>query len=191
MTDRLSAMLAAIDAANALDPTLERDGAAEQPAALLYGQRMSAELDRLAPNAPELLRIAARGQHIERWKMPRTAYPEGRAGYLDWRRAQAVFHGERVGGLMAEAGYAPEDGARVGAMLRKEGIKRDPEVQLLEDVICFVFVRWYLGAFAAKHAEEDVVRIVGKTARKMSGEARRRMLAEFDLAPVMAAAIRP
>ncbi len=52
-----------IDAANAADPTLE-DGT---PAALLYGQRMSVELERLIPEASPVLRIAELGQHVELW----------------------------------------------------------------------------------------------------------------------------
>ena len=45
-------------------------------------------------------------------------------------------------------------------MLRKEGIKRDPQVQKLEDVICFVFLKWYFAPFAAKHSAEKIQRIV-------------------------------
>jgi len=182
---RLAAALAAIDAANAADPGREGDA----PAALLYGERMSAELARLFPAASDHLRIAARGQHVERWKLPREDYPEGRAGYLAWRAEQGRRHAARVDGLMAEAGYPEPDRARVAALLRKEGIKRNPETQALEDVICFVFLRWYFAAFAAKHPDEEILRIVAKTARKMSPEARARALAEFDLPPPLAAAI--
>ena len=181
---RLAAVLAAVDAANAADPDVE--GGA--PAALVYGERMSAELARLFPEASDQLRIAARGQHVERWKLPRADYPEGRAGYLAWRTEQARRHAARVDGFMAEAGYPEPDRARVAALLRKEGIKRNPETQALEDVICFVFLRWYFADFAAKHPDEDVQRIVAKTARKMSAEARARALAEFDLPPTLAAA---
>ena len=130
MSARLQAVLAAIDAANAADPTLE----VGRPAALLYGERMSDELARLRPEASEHLRIAVRGQHVERWRVPRGAYPEGRAGYLAWRTDQARAHAERVSGLMADAGYAEADRARVASLLRKEGIKRNPEAQMLEDV---------------------------------------------------------
>ena len=83
-----------------------------------------------------------------------------------------------------------EDGARVAAMLRKEGLKRDPEVQLLEDVICFVFLRWYAAGFLAGRTPDDAARIVAKTARKMSAEGRARALAEFDLPEALAAAFR-
>lgn len=186
MSGRLARVLAAIDAANAADPTLE-DG---EPAALLYGRRMSEELARLVPEPSEHLAIAARGQHVERWTVPRASYPEGREGYLAWRRALGAFHGERVAGLMAEAGYDAADGARVAAMLRKEGLKRDPEVQRLEDVICFVFLRWYAAGFLAGRAPEDAARIVAKTARKMSAEGRVRALAEFDLPEALAAGFR-
>ena len=74
------------------------------------------------------------------------------------------------------------------AMLRNEGIKRNDQVQALEDVICFVFVKWYFAPFAAKHSPEKVLDIVAKTARKMSPEARTRALSEFDLPADLAAA---
>ena len=173
----LAEALAAIDQANAADPNLEEG----RPAALLYGERMSAELARLFPGASEVLQIAARGQHVERWQVPRSDYPEGRAGYLAWRRDQGARHAERVAGIMANAGYGAADQDRVRALLRKEGIKRDADVQALEDVICFVFLKWYFAPFASKHAAEDVQRIVDKTARKMSPEGRARVLVEFDL----------
>lgn len=180
----------AIDEVNSEDPTLEPGiDHKPTPAALLYGQRMHSELMRVAPKANDLLRIAARGQHIARWKRPRTDYPEGREGYLKWRRDLGEYHATRVGAIMAHAGYAADNVERVGAMLRKEGLKRDPEVQQLEDVICLVFLRWYFAPFAAKHPAEDVLRIVEKTARKMSPACRTRVLEEFDLPPELRAAV--
>ena len=184
MTDRLENALAAIDAANADDPRMDEN----QPEAFLYGQRMSAECDRLFPNGSDVLKIASRGQHIERWILKRAHYPEGRSGYLTWRRELADHHAKRVGEIMADAGYVEDDIAQAGRMLRKQGIKRDTEVQALEDVICFTFLKWYFAPFAAKHTPEKVQGIVVKTARKMSPEARTRVLAEFDLPDELAAA---
>lgn len=183
---RLQTVLDAIDTANAADP----DKSEGEPAALLYGRRMSAELDRLFPAASDLLCIAARGQHIERWTSPRTDYPEGREGYLTWRRDLGAFHARRVGEIMASAGYGAEAIAHAGHMLRKEGIKRDADVQALEDVICFVFLRWYFLPFAEGRDAEELGRIVAKTARKMSPEGRARVLSEFDLPPAFAGAFR-
>jgi Domain of unknown function (DUF4202) len=185
MTKLLTAF-AAIDAANAADPTQEGG----QPAALLYGQRMTHELDRLFPDASEPLKIAARGQHIERWLLSRKDYPDGKEGYLAWRREQARRHAARVAGIMADAGYDAEAIAATEKMLRKEGIKRDAEVQALEDVICFVFFRWYFQPFAASRQPSDILDIVQKTARKMSAEGRARALAEFDLPAELSDALR-
>jgi Domain of unknown function (DUF4202) len=182
MGERFQRALDLIDAANAADPMGE---------ALVYGQRMTAELSRLVAGASEVLRIAARGQHVERWLLPRSDYPEGKAGYLDWRREQGRRHGARVAGIMAEAGYPATDSERVGVLLRKEGIKRDPEVQALEDVICFVFLKWYFAPFAADRDAEATLEIVRKTARKMSDEGRKRVLAEFGLPERLAAAFQP
>ena len=177
-------VFAAIDAANAADPRLE-DG---QPAELLYGRRMTAEQERLHPDATDALAIACRGQHIERWLLRRQDYPEGREGYLTWRREQGRRHAERVMGLMRDAGYAQDQVDHAGRMLRKEGIKRDPQVQALEDVACFTFIRHYLGDFATTQDPDALLSIVQKTARKMSSEARTRALAEFSMPAQFAAA---
>ncbi|WP_343222868.1 DUF4202 family protein [Paracoccus bogoriensis] len=177
MKTKLEAVLAAIDAANARDPNLI-DGT---PSELLYGQRMSAQQERLFPHASDVLRIACRGQHIERWNLPRSAYPEGRPGYLQWRQEQGRRHAERVAGLMRDAGYGDEDIAQARKLLTKQGLKRDPEVQALEDVICFTFIRWYLGDFARTQPDHKLPRIIEKTARKMSPWARARALSEFDI----------
>ena len=180
---RLDSALAAIDAANDADPDISEG----TPAARLYGERMTAELERLFPGSSEELRIAARGQHIERWTSPRANYPEGREGYLTWRRELGAFHAARVGEIMAEAGYDEDSIVKVGTMLRKEGIKRDPEVQALEDVICFTFLRWYFQPFAEGRDPAALEKIVAKTARKMSSVARARALKEFDLPAPFAA----
>lgn len=186
MTDQLTQVLNAIDAANSKDPRVDEG----QPEALLYGQRMSEECARLFPNALETLQIAARGQHVERWVLLRKDYPEGRAGYLTWRKDLAAHHAKTVAGFMADAGYDAESIEETEKMLRKEGIKRNELVQSLEDVICFVFLKWYFAPFAAKHAEDKVQRIVEKTARKMSEAGRVRVLQEFELPETLAAAFR-
>ena len=183
---RLDEAIAAIDAANAADP----DRSEGAPAALLYGQRMTEELERLFPDASDVLRIAARGQHNERWTSPRATYPEGREGYLAWRRDLAVYHARRVGQIMAGAGYGDEDIAIAGRMIRKDGIKRDARVQALEDVICFTFLRWYFLPFARERDPAELQRMVARTARKMSPRARALALREFDLPEPLAAAFR-
>ena len=163
-TPSFTAVIAAIDAANARDPVLE--GAV--PRALLYGQRMSAALAGFRPDASAALRIAARAQHIERWVIARASYPEGRVAYLSWRKALQQHHARRAGEIMAAAGYGPQEIARAGALLRKEGLKYGDEVQALEDVICLVFLRFEAPEFIAKHGDAKVREILAKTARKMS-----------------------
>ena len=192
MCSTLTTVLNAIDQANAQDPKLDRDDNDQDiPEALLYGVRMSNELDRLFGDAvSDVLKIACRGQHIERWKLLRADYPEGRAGYLTWRRDQGRAHGERLAGLMRDAGYDDHSCNRVGVLLRKEGLKRDPEVQMLEDTICMVFLKFYFAAFSQKHPFEKVVDIVAKTARKLSEGARNRVLLEFDLPEALENAVR-
>jgi len=165
---RLAAVIAAIDAANARDPNrIDIDGSPE-PAALCYGWRMSDTLARMAPDASLHLRIAARGQHIERWTTPRTNYPAGRAGYLGWRNHLKVFHAKRIGEIMAAAGFSAGDIARVGALVRKERLKRETEAQMLEDVACVVFLAYYVGDVMAKADDDKLAGILARTWHKMS-----------------------
>jgi hypothetical protein len=171
-TTRLYRAYAAIDAANARDPSsCEIDGRRE-PAELVYGRRMSETLARLDPAASDLLRIAVRGQHIERWTSPRKSYPEGRVGYLKWRKDLGDFHARRLAAIMAEAGYTAEEAARVGALVRKERLKLDPEAQTLEDAACVVFLMHYIGDFSAKTDQDKLAGILAKTWRKMSERGR-------------------
>lgn len=183
---KLTAVIEAIDAANAQDPRAHTG----EPEALLYGQRMTQEALRLFPDASQELQIAARGQHIERWVLKRADYPQGRAGYLKWRRDLGVHHATRVAEIMRNNGYDAATANTVGGMLRKEGIKRNVEVQMLEDVICVVFLKWYFTPFASQHEPAKVTSIVQKTARKMSAAARARVLDEFDLPNPLAEAFR-
>jgi hypothetical protein len=182
MSDRLQCALDAIDAANARDLNDE----AGEPAELVYGRRMSGALAALAPDASEHLQIAVRGQHIERWQSPRSAYPEGKAGYFAWRNAAKKRHAERLGQIMGTCGYDEAAIARVGALARKERLRSDPDVQTLEDVACLVFLRYYAERFAVKHAGEKVLDILVKTQRKMSPRGRAAGLGFGFPAPVLA-----
>jgi hypothetical protein len=166
-TTRYAAALAAIDAANAADPNRDEG----EPKELRYGRRMSAMLDRFAPEAPEAIQLAVRAQHIERWKTPRSSYPSGRTGYLQWRVAQYRFHADTTAQLLAAVGYDPATIECVRIAVGKQGIKIHAEAQMLEDVAALVFLEHYLADFAASHPDYDDDRwrtILGKTWRKMS-----------------------
>ncbi|MEM8606845.1 MAG: DUF4202 domain-containing protein [Myxococcota bacterium] len=165
---RLEEAIRRFDEANAEDPIIEDVDGRPFPKELVYGQRMSAWLDRFAPNAPEVVKLAARAQHIRRWEVPRDSYPEGRAGYLKWRTDLYKRHGDIAGEIMREVGYDDATIDRVKTLLRKRGLKTDPDVQLLEDVICLVFLRYYFHDFAQQHSEDKIVSIVHKTWKKMT-----------------------
>lgn len=179
---RLEEALRRFDEANEEDPNTEMVDGDELPKELVYGRRMSARLNVFAPNAPEVVQLAARAQHIRRWEVPRDSYPEGRAGYLKWRTDLYKRHGEIAGSIMEEVGYDDATIERVQNLLRKRGLKTDPDVQLLEDVICLVFLEHYFHDFARKHDEEKLIPIVQKTWKKMTEKAHAAAL-DLDYAP--------
>lgn len=174
--ERLQRALDLIDDANREDPRHECWQGQEYPQALLYGQRMSAWLARLAPEAGEAQRLAARAQHIRRWTVPRASYPATREGYLQWRSFLYRFHAEQAAAIAREAGYDETTVEAVKKMVGKQGIKRDANVQLIEDVACLVFLDHYFPDFAEEHNEDKLISIVRNTWRKMSNHARQAAL---------------
>ena len=165
---RLERAVAEFDQINAEDLRSELVDGRPEPKELLYARRMSETLAGFAPDASKELKLAVRAQHLARWRIPRSTFADGRDGYRKWRTELMARHAELAGGVLRHVGYDEKTVQRVGALLRKEGIKRDAEAQTLEDVACLVFFRFYLTEFATQHDDEKLVRILRKTWRKMS-----------------------
>ena len=179
-TPRFEAVIAAIDAANADDPRTTKVDGVDRPYEVVYAERMTERLEAMYPEASDILRIAARAQHIRRWDSPRASYPEGSGGYNDWRRACREHHGEVVGAIMTAHGYTADDAARVAMLIKKEQLKKDRESQALENVVDVVFVEHYFEEFLGKYSKYDddkIIDIVGKTLRKMSPKGHQAALA--------------
>lgn len=166
--NQLEKTLADFDNLNSQDPNKETLNGESIAKELLYSQRMSAQLHKFLDTPSEELQLAARSQHICRWKIPRNDYPMDRQGYKKWRLDLAIFHGETAGNVMLQNGYTEEQVQRVKDLLLKRSLKRDAEVQALEDVVCLVFLEFYLEDFASKHDEPKLIDIIQKTWNKMS-----------------------
>lgn len=172
MSEKLLAAFKAFDEYNARDPHQEFVDGKPVPKELLYGQRMSAKLMDYKPQASEALQLAARCQHIGRWEIPRNTFPMDRKGYLQWRSRLGVYHGDIASRLLKEVGYDDAAIEKVRFLLQKKELRQHhPETQILEDVICLVFIEFYLDEFAAQHTDEKVIDILKKTIAKMSPEA--------------------
>jgi len=160
--------IAEFDALNGKDPNIEVFGGTAYPKEVLYAQRMSQRLLAFAPNASEVLQLAARCQHLCRWEIARKEYPTGRVGYNKWRNTLKKLHAEKAGEVLTSVGYEEKLVERVQFLVLKKQLKKDEETQTLEDVICLVFLEFYFEKFAAGHTEEKVIDILRKTWRKMS-----------------------
>lgn len=172
---RFNQAIARMDAANAEDPNRDTADGHEYPKELLYAQRMSAMLGRYQPDASEVLQLAVRCQHIQRWKIPRSDYPMTRPGYHQWRTRLRDFHAEIAESILKDVGYDEDTIARVRSLLRKERLQQDAEVQTLEDVVVLVFLENYLEDFVRTHADYDeakLIDILRKSLRKMSERGR-------------------
>ena len=159
---------AQIDTKNAQDPNSELAQSIRYPKELLYSNRMYTRLMAFAPNASEAVQIASKAQHICRWEIARESYPMDRVGYLKWREELKKFHAKTTAAILEEVGYDVAFIARVCFLIEKKLLKKDEETQLLEDVICLVFLEFYFEAFVQKHDKEKMKNIILKTWNKMS-----------------------
>lgn len=174
---RFRCAIEGFDACNAEDPNTESTPGGAVAKELLYARRMSDRLSQFAPDAPEAVKLAARAQHICRWKIPRGDYPMTREGYRRWRRELGVLHAETAAEAMRKCGYDEATIEAVASILRKERLRSNPAAQTLEDVACLVFLEHYFEAFAPKHDEEKILNILRRTWMKMSADGRRAALA--------------
>ncbi|KAL1956629.1 hypothetical protein VTO42DRAFT_6976 [Malbranchea cinnamomea] len=168
MPTPFTSALERIDHEHSQDPNKITVDGKELPYELHYASKMTHYLTLHEPNASELLRLAVRAQHLRRWEIPRSSYPMDRQGYFAWRAAQKNKQAEHVREICVECGYSPEDAGRVASLVRKEGMKSDPECQILEDVACLVFLDDQFEEFRTKHDEEKIKSILKKTWAKMS-----------------------
>jgi hypothetical protein len=164
------------DKANSNDPNTEALNGKDYPKELLYSIRMTEKLSQFESRASESVRLAARCQHICRWEIPRDSFEMNRNGYLTWRRELAKFHAKKAMEILKEVGYSEEIINNVVFLLQKKQLKRNEETQLLEDVICLVFLEFYFERFSEKYSEEKLIDIVKKTWLKMSDRGRKAAL---------------
>ena len=163
----LAEAFAAVDAANADDPNTIVVRGERQPKEQAHAELAVEWVRRLVDEPSDELLLAARAHHVRRWDIPRSSEPEGRAGYLRWKRRLQQHHADVVGRVLD--GIVPADVVeRVQAIVQKERLRSDPEVQALEDALCLVFVETQFGELADQLGEDHMVEVVAKTLRKMS-----------------------
>jgi hypothetical protein len=169
---RFELALRRFDEENGRDPNSENVDGVSHPRELIYAHWLTGWVLKLSPNASEELRLAARCQHLCRWKIPRNSYPMTRPGYLKWRADLKRFHAERAGEILREVGYPDAVIARVQDLNLKKNFPTDPESCVLEDALCLVFLEHQLADFAAKTADDKVITALQKSWKKMTPLAR-------------------
>jgi hypothetical protein len=166
--DNLQKAFDLFDAYNQQDPTSLVWNGSTYPSEYFFALELYNWVLKLDPNASEAVLLASRSQHIGRWTIPRDTYPAGKSGYLNWRSDLGKFHAVKSGELMLESGYDETFIEEVKRIILKQKIKLDPEVQLMENALCLVFLEFQFEYFIQKHDDEKLIHIIKKTWNKMS-----------------------
>lgn len=163
----------ALKAAHLQDPNLVQTSSGPVPAEWLYIQRLLTTMQQVYPDASEALTIAVYCQHLFRWEIKRSEYPEGRIGYYQWRNYLGEYQAEKAAVILKSVGYPDDFIQEVTAILKKLNISRLDESQKLEDVVCLVFLEHYMDDFIQGKTEAQLIEIVQKTWNKMSDHGHR------------------
>jgi len=142
------------------------------PSEFFYAIKLHEWVTKLEPEASESLLLASRAQHIGRWEIARSTYPDGRAGYLKWRSDLSRFHASKAAEILETVGYDEETIDRVKQIILKQRIKADSDVQTMENALCLVFLQYQYDDLIEKMSEEKMVTILQKTWAKMSDPGR-------------------
>ena len=161
-----------IDRIHRLDSNIKTENGKEFPAEYLYSQRMVETLKAFFPDASETIQLAARCQHFKRWEIPRGSYPMDRQGYHKWRVSLFEHQGNEAAKILKDVGYPDEVISEVKNLIRKKDLKTSPDTQLLEDITCLVFFKYYAADFSRKHHREKLKHIASGTLSKMSERAK-------------------
>ena len=165
---RYDRAVAAIDAANGDDPNRVTVRGDDEPLALAHGRLAVEWVTRLVPDADDALLLAARAHHLRRWEVQRSSYPEGKAGYLRWKRDQRVRHANDIEALLADAGYDTVTIVRTQTLIRRDDLRNDPGAQAVEDAACLVFLETQLASVADRLDHAHLLDVLRKSARKLS-----------------------
>lgn len=166
----------AFDTANSKDPNFIEVNGFEKPYELIYANWLYEWIMKLNPNAIEELQLAAKCQHIKRWEIPRSKYPEGLKGYTKWKKELAEYHADEAGKILKQVGYDEVVVDRVRSINLKKNLKADSDVQTMEDALCLVTLQYQIEGFSLKHDDEKMIGIIQKTWAKMSDRAKEEAL---------------
>jgi hypothetical protein len=170
MNERYAAAIAAIDGANADDPTRIVVRGVELPLARAHGVLAAEWVAELHPDADEAWLLAARAHHLRRWELPRSSYEAGRAGYLKWKRDQRRRHADDAGAILSGIGYDADAIDRVQTLIRRDHLATDAGSKAIEDAACLAFVETQLADVATKLDRAHLIDVLRKTAKKMTPE---------------------
>jgi len=160
--------LVQLTAAHQKDPNMENWNNAVYPAEWLYIQRITERMETFCPNASEELIVAANCQHLYRWEIDRKSFPEGRIGYYKWRNYLSEYQAMKAKEILLKAGFDADFADQVKMIVKKENIFTNSEAQALEDVVCLVFLEFYLDEFMNDKSELNMATIILKAWNKMS-----------------------
>jgi hypothetical protein len=170
-SERYATAVSIIDSANAEDPTHVEVRGERIPLALAHGRLAAEWMARLVPDADEAVLLAARAHHLRRFAVPRSTYPEGRAGYLRWRRDQKDRHANEVAEMLLAVGYDEATIHRVQTLVRRQRLDVESGTQAVEDAACLVFLETQLADVSKQLDRDHLIEVVRKTAAKMSAPA--------------------
>jgi hypothetical protein len=172
MNERFERALQRFDEMNALDPRESEVDGQKVPTQLLEATHLDRWVSIVAPGASEALRLAARCQHLMRFSFPRSDYPEGRNGYLKWRKDLMKKHADLAATVLADVGYDSDTIEQVRRINTKGELKLNADTQAMEDALCLSFLENDYSDFAQKYEDGKVIDIVQKTWGKMSERGR-------------------
>jgi len=186
LDEKIHKAIELFSAIGAIDPRRVPWQGLELPYQLAEAASLQYYIEKLEPAPSVALQLAAHCQHLRRYAYPRSAFPEGRAGYLAWRSDASRHSAAEAAELLGSIAFAPDVILQVTLIVSKKDRAHNPDVQTMQDALGLSFLRLDAATFCAKHTEDEVQRILQRTWLKTSPKARELAHGEPFAQPVQA-----
>lgn len=173
----LEKIIQEIDMVNNSDPRKINLDDEEVGYELFYAILMTKWVTHFSSDPSISLLIACRGIHFKRWLHPRSSYPQGLAGYYQWKKELQVFHQDEILKLLAAYELDESVLQKISSLILKKELGQCDETQIIEDAVSLIFIEYQLLPLLEKSGEEKVINAIQKTWGKMSEAGHEKALA--------------
>ncbi len=158
--DRFAEAIKRIDTINGSDPVKIPPDERGSPREEYFVRLRLNRLEKIAPMADEIIKLAVRAYNLARWEIVRESYGLDLEGYRQWRAARAESAADKTARILGDLGFSPSDIKRARNLIKGVDAGSGGESQMLRDIDGAVFFENEFGPLINTSSDLELQNIV-------------------------------